>query len=306
VRRVPGQFRTGATAAGLIVAAFFICAGPAGAVTPTQIVSVINAERHLNGLPSVRQDPSLSAGCAAYDHYRYLNGSVQDGFTPGPEQAGKPGYTKAGARAGQDSLLNAGDRPADSWANGDVFDDAPGHLYQLMSPDIAAIGADQLDVDLGSFFGTASISCIDTRSAPVRSWRRLTRLFHYLGPTGKLPNPPLSYREGPFGVGPVVFLYFMVPHGATVTLRSLRLQARGGARSNPAYVRLTGGVRDGRKNPSARVSKATGNGAPVDPAVELGLGPSYLDYLKAIVLYAIVKGLSHVSVSTSQALAGHG
>lgn len=44
----------------------------AGAVTAAQIVSAINAERHANGLPPVREDPALSAGCAEYDNYRQL------------------------------------------------------------------------------------------------------------------------------------------------------------------------------------------------------------------------------------------
>lgn len=291
-------------AAAVILAAILICAAPAGAVTSAQIVSVINAERHMNGLPSVREDPTLSAGCAAYDHYRYMNGSVQDGFVPGPEQPGKPGYTTAGARASHDSLLNAGDRSADTWANGDVFDDAPGHLYQLMSPDIAVIGVDQLDVNLGSFFGTAYISCVDIRSAAARARPRHPRVFYYVGPTGSVPATPPSYREAPFGVGPVVFVYFMTPSGTTVTLRSLKLRKRSGALSSPRYVRLTGSLRDGRRGPSAHASKATGNGSPRIPAAEFGLGPSYRDYLDAIVLYGVFKGISSVSAKSIGALAG--
>jgi hypothetical protein len=65
---------------------------------------------------------------------------------------------------GRDSLLNAGDRPADSWANGDVFDDAPGHLFQLMNPDLAVVGVDQLDVPLGAFFGTADRKVLVVRA----------------------------------------------------------------------------------------------------------------------------------------------
>jgi hypothetical protein len=256
-----------------MMAASLSSAAPAGAVTSAQIVSVINAERHLNGLPSVREDPGLSAGCAAYDRYRSLNGSAQDGFTPGPEQVGKPGYSKAGARASHDSLLNAGDRPADSWANGDVFDDAPGHLFQLMDPAVAVIGVDQLDVNLGSFFGTAYISCVDDRSAPGRASPRHLHTFHYLGPTGTVPDAPPTYREGPFGVGRVVFLYFMAPRGTTVTLRLLKLQSPTGVLSNPPYVRLTGGLRDGRKSSTAHAASGpTGNGSTKEPATEVGVG----------------------------------
>jgi uncharacterized protein YkwD len=53
-----------------------------GDVTGQQIVSTINAERRANGLPPVREDAGLSAGCAQYDNYRRLNGGIEDGFTP--------------------------------------------------------------------------------------------------------------------------------------------------------------------------------------------------------------------------------
>jgi hypothetical protein len=252
------------------------------------------------GLPPVRQDRGLSAGCAAYDRYRHLNGGVQDAFTPGPEQPGKPGYTTAGARASRDSLLNAGDRPADSWANGDVFDDAPGHLFSLMSPDVTVIGVDQLDVDLGSFLGTAHVSCVDVRSARRRGRPRHLRVFHDVGPAGRLPDPPLSYREGPFRVGPVVFVYFMLPRGATVTLRSLQLRHRDGVLADPPYVRLTGGMRDGRNHPNAHASNQTG--APPVPAAAVGLGPSYTDLLQIAILCRVTQGISNASVRVSQGL----
>src|SRR5262249_17053514 len=87
------------------------------------------------------------------------------------EEASKPGYTAAGARAAHDSLLNAGDRPADSFAAGDVFDDAPNHLFALMDPAVAVIGADQTDFELG-FFGTVSLSFLALRHRPPPARRR--------------------------------------------------------------------------------------------------------------------------------------
>lgn len=248
-------------------------ASPAGAVTGAQIVSVIDAERHANGLPPVREDPELSAGCADYDNYRRLNGSIQDGFTPGPESRSKPGYTKAGARAARDSLLNAGDRAADSWAGGDVFDDAPGHLFQLMNPDLAVIGVHQLEVQLGPFFGTAYISCIDTRSSRYRPPPRKPRLYTYIGPNGTAPVNP-SYREGPSVRGALIFAYFDGPKHATVTLRSLTLQYPDGTVSQPAYSFLTGGLRDGPRAPHARASKGpTGKFSSPQPSTVIEVGP---------------------------------
>jgi hypothetical protein len=256
------------------VAGAQMLASPASAVTSAQIISVINAERHGNGLPLLHEDPSLSAGCAAYDNYRRLNGSVQDGFTPGPEERSKPGYTAAGARASRDSLLNAGDRPADSWANGDVFDDAPGHLFQLMNPDLAVIGVDQLEVNLGPFFGTAYISCIDTRSARYRPRSRRPRLYTYVGPNGTTPVHPPAYREGPSVQGALIFVYFDGPKRATVTLRLLTLRYPDRAVRQPAYTLLTGGLRDGRKARRARASrKPTGKFSSPQPSTVIEVGP---------------------------------
>jgi hypothetical protein len=101
-----------------------------------------------------------------------------------------------------------------------------------------------------------------------------------------------------------VFLYFMVPRGETVLLTSLKLRSKSGALKNPSYVQLTGGLRDGRKNPSAHTGKATGNGAPLDPAVKAALGPSYTDWLQIAILFKIMKGISQVSVNFDRAMIG--
>jgi uncharacterized protein YkwD len=251
----------------------FALASPARAVSDAQIVGTINAERRANGLPPVREDARLSAGCAAYDNYRRLNGGVEDGFTPGDEQSLKPGYSTSGARASRDSLLNAGDRPADSWSNGDVFDDAPGHLFQLMNPDLDVIGVDQLEIYLGPFLGTAYISCIDTRSAGPRPRPRKPRLYTYIGRDGTAPVEP-SYREGPRVPGALIFAYFDAPAQTSVTLRSLTLQYPDGTVRKPSYVLLVGGLRDGRGASKARTSKReTSQFASPHPSAVIEVGP---------------------------------
>jgi hypothetical protein len=265
-------------------------AAPAHAVSSAQIVNVINAERHANGLPPVREDPALSAGCADYDRYRQMNGSLANAYTLGGEDPSKPGYTAAGNRASRDSLLNAGDRPADSFANGDVFDDAPGHLMALMDPAVAVIGADQLDFEVSPFFGIASLSCIDVRSAPSRARPRRLREYAYVGPDGRAPRTP-SYREGPRGVGPLVFLYFDAPKGARVTLRSLTLRRSDGSSAQPSFVAISGGLVDGRSG--ARAANKTKPSR--TPAAEIGdQAPQYdpaddLDFIGAI----LAQGHSH-------------
>lgn len=266
--------KAGRIAIGLVTsAATLMLASPASATTHAQIIGAINAERHANGLPAVREDAEMSAGCADYDNYRVLNGSVQDGFTPGPEEPAKPGYTTIGARAARDSLLNAGDRLTDSWSNGDVFDDAPGHLFQLMDPDLTTIGADQLEVDLGPFFGVAYISCIDTRSARPRPRSHKSRLYTYIGPNGTAPVSP-SYREGPKVQGPLIFAYIEVPSHVTVTLRSLTLQYPDGTVRRPAYALLAGGLRDGRHRGNAKASRRpTGKFSSSQPSIVTEVGP---------------------------------
>jgi hypothetical protein len=267
--------RRPALAAGAIaaLAGLLALASPAWGVGSAQIVAAIDAERHANGLPTVREDPALSAGCADYDNYRRLNGSVLDGFTPGPELASRPGYSAAGARAARDSLLNAGDRTADSWERGNVFDDAPGHLFQLMNPDLAVVGADQLDFELGAFLGTAHISCVDTRSAPSRTPSRRPRLYTYIGPNGAAPTA-VHYREGPAVGGALIFVYFDGAKRARVTLRSLRIVYPDGSVRQPGYTLLTGGLRDGRHVRTARIgSKPTGGFSSPQPSIVTEVGP---------------------------------
>jgi hypothetical protein len=228
-------------------------AAASGAVTSAQIVRVINAERSANHLPPVREDPALSAGCAQYDNYRRINGRLENAFTLHGEEATKTGYTQAGARAARGSIVNAGDRPADSFAAGDVFDDAPNHLVALMDPAVAVIGADQTDFELG-IFGTVSVSCIDIRSAPPRAKPRRLHVYTYVGPNGQAPRNPV-YREGPRGHGTFVFLYFDAPRSARLTLRSLRIRRHNGTRVKPAFVQVSGGMKDGRRQARQAISR---------------------------------------------------
>jgi hypothetical protein len=273
----------------LVAAASLLIPAPAWGVSSAEIVQVINAERHANGLPPVREDSALSAGCAAEDNYRRMNGSIDDAFTPRGEDPSKPGYSTAGSRAARNSLFNAGDRPGDSFAGGDVFDDAPNHLVALMDPAVKVIGADQLNFNAGPLFGTASLSCIDVRSAPPRSKPRRLHVYSYVGPDGKAPRDP-SYREGPSGSGPFLFLYFDAPKGARVTLRALTIRRPNGSISKPSLVAVSGGLIDGRAR--ARAANTTKpSGTPTaetrDPFV--GDPADDLDWLAGIKL----KGRPH-------------
>lgn len=240
-------------AVALAFSSLLLWSGAARAVSSPQIVGAINAERRANRLPPVHEDPALSAGCAQYDNYRRINGSLLNAFTLHGEEPSKPGYSPAGARAAHDSLLNAGDRPADSFAAGDVFDDAPNHLVALMDPSVAVIGADQTDFAFG-LFGTVSLSCVDVRSARPRAKPRRLHVYTYVGPNGKAPRNP-TYREGPPGRGTFLFLYFDAPRGARVTLRRLRIRHHDGTLAKPTFVGVSGGLIDRRRRAGTAISK---------------------------------------------------
>jgi hypothetical protein len=142
-----------------------------------------------------------------------------------------------------------------------------------MNPDLAVIGVDQLEVYLGPFFGTAYISCVDTRSAGYRLPPRTPRLYTYVGPNGTAPIDP-SYREGPSVPRALIFAYFDGPRHAAVTLRSLTLRYPNGAVSRPAYTLLAGGLRDGRRGRKARASKKpTGKFSSPQPSTVIEVGP---------------------------------
>jgi hypothetical protein len=229
------------TSCALVLLGGGVAAVPAQAVTDAAILAAINTERQANGLPLVREDAALSTGCAQYDNYRRLNGSVEDAFTLHGESTGSPGFTPTGAAAASHSLLNAGDRTADSFAAGDVFDDAPNHLVALMDPSVSVVGVDQTDFSYG-LFGTVHLVCIDVRSAPARAKPRRLHVYIYRGPRGRVPVHHLPYREGPMGQGSLVALYFAAPPGARVTLRSLKIRGPGGVQLTPSGLTVGGGL----------------------------------------------------------------
>lgn len=199
-------------------------ATPAWAVTHDEIMSVLNAERAANDLPLLVEDQALSAGCAAHNNYEMLNGSPS-GYLFRDEDPSLPGYTPEGDRAAANSAFSVGDRPEDSFANGDPFDTAPMHLFNLMEPDLKTIGVDQLDFDAGDF-GTISLICIDTRSAPRRPPpKRHGFRYTYVGPQGVLPATSV-YDEGPGAGAPSgswVFVYYRLPERISMTLLSSRI-----------------------------------------------------------------------------------
>jgi hypothetical protein len=113
-----------------------LLAAPATAATSTEIVSYLNAQRTANGIPAgISERPDWSQKCVEHNGYMAQNGGLTH-----DEESSMPGYSTGGAWAGQNSVLSdIGD-----WTNAEnPFATAPLHLAQLLTPDLAEMGADE-------------------------------------------------------------------------------------------------------------------------------------------------------------------
>jgi hypothetical protein len=100
-------------------------------------IADLNAQRSANGIPAgLVEDPTLTADCALHDAYMAANHELTHVEVPG-----QPGYTAAGAYAGESSVLTQGP----GWTHGDPYDDAPLHLDQLLAPALARLGSADAD-----------------------------------------------------------------------------------------------------------------------------------------------------------------
>jgi hypothetical protein len=98
-------------------------------------LSYLNAERARWGLPSgLTLNPAWSQACAAHDAYLADNKRLEH-----PEDSSLPGASPGGAWAGLHSILSDGGwvSEANPWEN------APIHLDQLYTPDLAVVGIDE-------------------------------------------------------------------------------------------------------------------------------------------------------------------
>ena len=98
-------------------------------------LSYLNAERARWGLPSgLTLNPAWSQACAAHDAYLADNKRLEH-----PEDSSLPGASPGGAWAGLRSILSGGGwvSEANPWEN------APIHLDQLYTPDLAVVGIDE-------------------------------------------------------------------------------------------------------------------------------------------------------------------
>jgi hypothetical protein len=157
------------------------------AATAQQAIATLNAQRAANGLPAgVVEDASLTAGCAAHDHYMALNHQLTH-F----EQATDPGYTAAGAFAGRNAVLSEGA----TWNDGDPYENAPLHLDQLLAPRLRTLGS----ADAEGFSCTTTFPGWTGRDPPAET------VYTYPGNGSKI-YPAEVARELPWTPGQLVGL----------------------------------------------------------------------------------------------------
>jgi hypothetical protein len=200
--------------------------------TSSEIIRALNAQRQANGIPPVRSDPQMAAGCAAYDKYVIRNGlSVADEHYEIP---GKRGYTAAGDHAARTSVLGylAAATPAGlagfGWAFGDPWGHAAFHLFQLVNPALAVSGGDERTARLtdGQW---VRLECVNTYAGPFRTPPAKLHVYFYPGSGSTIPASELNeegesvlgVRPGTYGP-PIVFAYYFGRGVHTIRVTSIK------------------------------------------------------------------------------------
>ena len=158
-----GRAGRGAAIAALL-AALLLCAGAlplarpgvARAASAKQIIATLNAERTANGIPAgIVENPVWSVACQLHNAYQHRYGSLTHS-----ETEGKAGYSSAGNLIAQTSVLAQGIywTPPD----GNPYDNAPYHLFDLLNPRLSSIGAADSEG-----FGCVEIELGTLRPAPA-------------------------------------------------------------------------------------------------------------------------------------------
>lgn len=249
--------RVAALVASLLLAGAAACAEAASAdYDSAQIIATLNAQREANGIPPVRNSARMAAGCAAYDSYVIRNGmSVAD---QNFEVQGKPGYTAAGDHAARTSVLassigttysafgeTVGPAFSFSWSEGDPWDNAAFHLYQMMNPALAVSGADERTAQLPSG-DWVRLECLNTFGGPWRKQPRKLHIYSYprSGSTvaaseqNQESEPVMGVAPGACGP-PLTFTYFFGGDAGSVHVRSVHATLDG--KRFPVAMQYAGG-----------------------------------------------------------------
>ena len=160
-----------------------------------QIVSQVNGERSANGIPPVAFSASLSNGCRLLDAYEHLHG---DGFAHS-ELPGAEGYSPAGdaiARSGPLLAIDGG-TSVTGWGE-DPFESGPNHLFGLLDPRLASMGADDsVFRETGQLVEEICVASSPGKAAPTRDV-----VYTYPGNGATIyPAEQASEEPEPPGVG---------------------------------------------------------------------------------------------------------
>jgi hypothetical protein len=176
-----GVALTGSTSAG---------AGSNATVTPTRIIKTLNEQRKANGIPGgIKVNASWSQKCKKHDLYMDRNRELTH-----YEEKGKPGYTEGGAWAGKHSVISFGS----TWADGNVFEEAPIHLAQLLQPKFDVSGAWELPGTNGRW------GCVITLAGYKRAEPPTDRVYSYPGDRTTGVATDYDASEGPFTPNQIV------------------------------------------------------------------------------------------------------
>ncbi len=234
-----------------------------GDYSSAEIIAALNRQREANGIPPVRNDPRMAAGCRAYDDYVLRNGlSVADQHFEIP---GKPGFSAAGNAAAHASVLASsvgtsypgmGPVFAFGWRQGDPWNNAAFHLFQMMNPALAVSGADERTARLANG-QWVRLECLNTFGGPFRTPPATMRTYFYPRSGSSVPVRELNQegasvlgtRGGTAG-GPLFFAYFF--GGARKRVR-VRVHATVDGKSQPIVAVYAGGA----AGPATAASAAT-------------------------------------------------
>lgn len=143
-------------------------------------IDLLNRQRAANGIPAgLVERPDWSHACALHNRYERINHVLAH-----DEDPQRPGYTRAGAWAGQNSVLGQGT----NWNHTNPWLNAPIHLDQLLAVRLTEIGVDD----------TAGWTCATTFPGLTRTPPDTPAVFTYPGPGRLSVNTRERSNEQPF------------------------------------------------------------------------------------------------------------
>jgi hypothetical protein len=224
-----------------------------GASSSKRIQALFNAQRARAGLAPVKYDAAIAHGCAKHLRYLRLNHTIGHG-----EKRGRPGYTRAGAKAGRIAVLSF--NPQRWSAARSPWEGAPAHLGLMFTPRLVRAGG----ADNGNYHCLALTRYVEPTREGVYSWPSDgARGVPFRENTAyEIPDHPGAIVGLKGVIGPSLLVFssgLLAGDGGQPSIRGVRLTGPGGA----VKVRV---VQYGSKRGSHKwVESETGVIMPVKP-----------------------------------------